>query len=248
MCGIAGFLVEDGGLRPADIEPLARSMGARLAHRGPDADGLWIDVRHGVALAHRRLSIQDLSEAGAQPMRSRCGRYTLVYNGEIYNASELRNDLEARGRRFRGHSDTEVLVAAIAEWGLDQALRHSVGMFALGLWDGERRELSLARDRLGIKPMYWSWTGGRLVFASEIKALLPGLPQRPSIDPAELGSFLHNGCVLAPHTIYSGVEKLMPGTTVRLRPGQPPKVSTFSVPASARSSSSNCSVNRRRIA
>lgn len=227
MCGIAGLLVADDCTGRGALAPIARTMGARLAHRGPDAAGSWIDEEANVALSHQRLSIQDLSAAGAQPMISECGRYVLVYNGEIYNASVVGAELEARGARFRGHSDTEVLLAAIAAWGLERALRRSVGMFALAVWDRERRELSLARDRVGIKPLFWSCGAGRLVFASELKALLLGVAERPAVDRAGLASYLHYGYVVAPHTIYSGVQKLTPGTILRLRAGEEPRATTF---------------------
>ena len=227
MCGIAGLLVSDDCIDGAALAPIAHSMGAKLAHRGPDAAGSWIDEEAGVALSHQRLSIQDLSVAGTQPMTSECGRYVLVYNGEIYNASRLGAELETRGARFRGHSDTEVLLAAIAAWGLEQALRRSVGMFALAVWDRECRELSLARDRVGIKPLFWSCGGGRLVFASELKALLIGVAEHPAVDRAGLASYLHYGYIVAPRTIYSGVQKLNPGTILRVRAGDEPRATTF---------------------
>src|SRR5690606_12686007 len=142
-----------------------------LEHRGPDAGDVW--VGEGVALGHRRLAIVDLSAAGAQPMASACGRWIIAFNGEIYNHLNLRRELEAAGAvpAWRGHSDTETLLAGIAYWCLDKTLRHAAGMFALALWDRRERRLSLARDRMGEKPLYWGHAGSTLVFGSELKAL-----------------------------------------------------------------------------
>ena len=227
MCGIAGVVVPVGRMNGAALQGVAERMGTVLTHRGPDAGAVWFDEEAGVALSHRRLAIQDLSEAGSQPMSSTCGRYVLAYNGEIYNAAETRRTLEVEGYSFRGHSDTEVLVAAITEWGLEEALSRSVGMFALALWDKELRQLSLARDRVGIKPLFWCLIAGRLVFASELKALLLGVEARPGLDQAGLASYLHYGYVLAPHTIYSGVSKLQPGTILRFCAGADPQTISF---------------------
>lgn len=227
MCGIAGVVGRAGQWNRDGLDRLATDMGTCLRHRGPDVGAEWTDAAAGIALAHRRLSIQDLSDAGAQPMVSACGRYVLVYNGEIYNASDARARLESRGARFRGHSDTEVLLAAIAAWGLERALSEFVGMFALAVWDCESRELSLARDRVGIKPLYWSASAGQLVFASELKALMIGLPRRPGIDREGLATYLHYGWIPAPFTIYEGVKKLEPGTILRYRSGAEPNTNAF---------------------
>ena len=227
MCGIAGLICPPGRLTGAALADLADAMGGALLHRGPDAGASWRDEEAGVALSYRRLAIQDLSEAGDQPMISPCGRYVMVYNGEVYNAPDMRAALEAEGHRFRGHSDTEVLLAAIAAWGLEQALDRSVGMFALGLWDRSSREISLVRDRVGIKPLYWTLSAGRLVFASELKALLIGIETRPGIDRAGLASYLHHGYILAPHTIYAGVGKLAPGVILRFRLGAEPSTTVY---------------------
>src|SRR5882724_2239809 len=154
MCGIAG-LVDPA--RRADAEHIRKTitrMIEPLAHRGPDDDDVWVDVERGVGLGHRRLSIVDLSTEGRQPMRSADGRYVIIYNGEIYNFLELRQDLDALGHRFRGRSDTEVMLAAIAEWGLQGALARFNGMFAFALWDRQARTLHLVRDRAGEKPLY----------------------------------------------------------------------------------------------
>ena len=167
MCGIAGIL-SSGAADPA----LVARMTTSLRHRGPDDEGIWTDAEAGISLGHRRLAVIDLSAAGHQPMVSPSGRYVLSYNGEIYNHRALRAELEAEGaREWRGHSDTETLIEAIAAWGLKRTLGECVGMFALALWDREARMLSLARDRFGEKPLYYGWVGGDFVFASELKAI-----------------------------------------------------------------------------
>ena len=186
-------------------------MAAKLAHRGPDARGVFVDADAGVALGHTRLSIIDLSPAGAQPMASACGRYVITYNGEIYSAAELRPELEALGRRFRGHSDTEIIVEAIAAWGVRATVERLIGMFAFAVFDRKERRLSLVRDRLGIKPLYWGRQNGRMVFASELKAF-EALPEwRPEINLDALASYLRFAYVPSPHSIYRGIDKLAPG-------------------------------------
>ncbi len=217
MCGIAGFFDprrRDGG---DALRALAARMARTLRHRGPDAQGAWADAEAGIALGHTRLSIMDLSPAGAQPMQSRDGRFVISYNGEIYNAAELRAELEAPGRAFRGHSDTEALVEAIAEWGIVEAIERAIGMFAFAVFDRKERVLTLARDRLGIKPLYWGRIDGRVAFASELKAFaaLPGFA--PEIDRDALGAYLCTGAVPAPLSIYAGIEKLEPGVTLDVR-------------------------------
>jgi len=218
MCGIAGFLELERRSGTHELEALAGAMASTLRHRGPDASGVWADAEAGVAFGHTRLSIIDLSPAGAQPMVSSCGRCVIVYNGEIFNAAELRPELEAKGRRFRGHSDTEVIVEACAEWGVEETARRIIGMFAFAVYDRCEKRLSLVRDRLGIKPLYWGKVETRLAFASELKAFaaLPGWTKELNRDA--LASYLRFSYVPSPHSIYRGISKLMPGniTTIYL--------------------------------
>lgn len=191
-------------------------MAETLHHRGPDRTGVWADTKWGVALGHTRLAIIDLSPAGDQPMHSACERYCLVYNGEIYNAGELRVELEGAGATFRGHSDTEVLLEAIARWGTESALRRAIGMFAFALWDRKEGRLTLARDRLGIKPLYFGWMGRSFLFASELKALRVHPHFRDEIDRDALALLLQHNYIPAPYSIYRGIAKLPPGTTLQI--------------------------------
>jgi asparagine synthase (glutamine-hydrolysing) len=204
-----------------ELEARATTMAAALAHRGPDASGAWADPDAGVALGHRRLSIIDLSPAGAQPMHSDDGRWVLAYNGEIYNFSALRQELEQAGEGdWRGASDTEVLLRACARWGVRQTLLRCAGMFALALWDRRERELWLARDRVGEKPLYYGIVGNHLLFGSELKALAAhpawtGNP--PGVDSQALAAYFQRGFVPAPQSIHQGVRKLPPGCLLHWR-------------------------------
>jgi asparagine synthase (glutamine-hydrolysing) len=218
MCGIAGFLDPRADLDVATATRRAEVMADTLRHRGPDDAGAWTDVRAGVALSHRRLAIIDLSPAGHQPMTSASGRFIIVFNGEIYNHLELRRDLPAQ-LALRGSCDTEVLLEAIEAWGLERALARAHGMFAFALWDRERRELSLARDRLGEKPLYYGLAdhGRSVLFASELKALRAHPGFAGGVDRSALAQFFRYGYVSGPHTIYSSVRKLPPGTWLRIR-------------------------------
>ena len=184
-----------------------------IAHRGPDGEGMWLDPDAGLSLGHRRLAVVDLSEAGAQPMQSRDVRFVIAYNGEIYNAAEIRRGLEDRNPavRWRGHSDTEVLVELIAAVGLEKALAACDGMFALALWDKAERRLSLARDRFGEKPIYYSWSDAGLIFASELKAFTAVAGFRPEIDPQAVACFFKYGYVPGPLTIWADTYKVEPG-------------------------------------
>lgn len=195
-----------------------RSISDRLTHRGPDDSGLWYDTQAGVGLGHRRLSIVDLSPHGHQPMASKSGRYQITYNGEIYNFQELRKDLARRGQHFHGHSDTEVMLAAFEEWGLEEAVNLFVGMFAFGLWDQKEHVLHLVRDRLGIKPLYYGWLGNSFVFGSELKAFKSHPGFQGIIDRNALALMLRHNYIPAPYSIYRGIYKLLPGTILSIRP------------------------------
>lgn len=214
MCGIAGIVDPPHVLGVSRMRATLDKMNSSLASRGPDQCGVWMAGDAAVGLAHRRLSILDPSEAGRQPMVSASKRFVLVYNGEIYNFRELRKELVTKGYSFKGKSDTEVVGAAIQEWGLISAVRRFVGMFAFAVYDNERRRLTLVRDRMGIKPLYYGFVGSGIVFASELKALR----QHPSwigdIDLNGLRSYLRNGYVSTPLSIYRNVFQLQPGCYV----------------------------------
>jgi asparagine synthase (glutamine-hydrolysing) len=214
MCGIAGLL-DPGRVRGLDaLGRDADRMAATLVHRGPDDHGRWVDPDGWVALSHRRLSVVDLSEHGHQPMVSSDGRWTIAYNGEVYNSADLRHRLSSAGVGFAGTSDTEVLLAAVANWGLAAALEAAEGMFAIALWDRRARRLHLVRDRFGEKPLYYGWVDGCLAFGSELKAIcaLPGF--RPELDRGAVALYLRHNCVPGPATAYVGIAKLPPGTSV----------------------------------
>ncbi|HLF78770.1 MAG TPA: asparagine synthase (glutamine-hydrolyzing) [Dehalococcoidia bacterium] len=215
MCGIAGFL----GANARSVGALAtlRCMTDSIAHRGPDDDGHWLDTVAGVALGHRRLSILDLSEAGHQPMQCACGRHVVSYNGEIYNHQTIACDLAAGGTCFRGHSDTEVLVEAICAWGMQATLERIEGMFAIAHWDAELHMLHLARDRAGIKPLYYGWAGETFLFASELKALKNHPDFRPKVDRRALTLYFRLEYVPPPLSVYEGVSKLAPGTWLEVK-------------------------------
>lgn len=223
MCGLAGILSQRGESRE-ELETVARRMAATLRHRGPDDAGSWSDPRHGVAFGFRRLAILDLSPAGHQPMQSSSGRYTIVFNGEVYNHRSLRARLEGDGTAFRGHSDTEVVLAAFDRWGVRPALRRFVGMFAMAVWDAGEGKLTLVRDRLGIKPLYVHAAGGSVSFASELRGLREAPGFDAALDPDAVAAYLRNLYVPDPHCIFRNVQKLPPGHLLELhapRPGLP---------------------------
>ncbi len=227
MCGFAGFIDLARSTPEADLLARAECMAARLYHRGPDSDGVWADATAGLGLGHRRLAILDLSPTGHQPMASADGRYVIAYNGEVYNFPELRAELEADGVAFRGSCDTEVVVEAIAAWGLEAALGRMTGMFAFALWDKAEHTLCLARDRLGIKPLYWGRCGGHFFFASELKALRAHPAWKATVDRDALAAYLRFGYVPVPRSIYAGVSKLEPGAFLTLREGGEPKIRRY---------------------
>lgn len=254
MCGIAGFIA-DSPRPPGDT---IREMTRALRHRGPDDEGVWMDDSSGVVLGHRRLSIVDLSQNGHQPMISGCGRYVIVLNGEIYNHDALRKALDADPEPgfhgWRGRSDTEVLLAAIARWGLRRSLHEAVGMFAFGLWDRRERTLFLARDRFGEKPLYYGCVGTDFVFGSELKALRAFPSARFEIDRQALVELLQFGYVHSPRSIYQGIHKLPPGNllAVQVQPGARPKVGNpqryWSIDAGSGDPASGDAANRTALA
>jgi asparagine synthase (glutamine-hydrolysing) len=227
MCGIAGFL-GSAGTAGHDAAVVQR-MADLLRHRGPDDDGVWADTEAGIALAQRRLAIVDLSPAGHQPMFSACQRYVMVFNGEIYNYEEIRRKLDGEGAHaWRGHSDTEVLLEAIARWGLSRALESAAGMFALALWDRRERRLVLARDRLGEKPLYYGRIGRSFAFASELKAFRAHPSWNPEIDRDAVALLMRHNYVPAPYSIYKGFYKLRPGHFLVLADGdREPRIEAY---------------------
>jgi asparagine synthase (glutamine-hydrolysing) len=216
MCGIAGFWDLSGSANRDEMTRRVDRMTSSLIHRGPDDGGMWLDPEAGIALGHRRLSILDLSADGSQPMRSRCRRYVISFNGEVYNFRFLREQLAAAGHTFRGTSDTEVMLAAISEWGVEGALDRFNGMFAFALWDTRNRQIHLARDRAGEKPLYYGLQKRALVFGSELKALRAHPDFEAGIDRDALALYLRHSYIPAPHTIYKGIYKLPAGAILTI--------------------------------
>ena len=208
MCGIAGFFT--AAPSRIDFAPTLERMAAAIEHRGPDDSGVWHDQALGIGLAHRRLSILDLSPLGHQPMLSKSGRFVVVFNGEIYNFSALRAELQALGHQFRGGSDTEVLLAAFEEWGIERTLQKAIGMFAIAMWDRREHQLILSRDRFGEKPLYFGQCGSTLLFGSELKALRAHPQWSGTIDQSALASLLRYNYIPAPHSIFREIRKVLP--------------------------------------
>jgi asparagine synthase (glutamine-hydrolysing) len=227
MCGITGILVPPDTENVSNLEHTVGRMTARLAHRGPDGGGIWLDAEAGIAMGHRRLSIIDLTPTGHQPMVSAEGRYVIVYNGEIYNYRELRNELIATGASFRGQSDTEVLLEACARWGVRDAARRCNGIFAFALWDRRTRQLTLARDHIGVKPLYWACFENLMIFGSELKALRENLEWQPKLNINALATFFQFNYIPAPWSIYEGVYKLSPGCLLIAESGKAPRIECF---------------------
>ncbi len=218
MCGIAGFF-SPGGVGADEGRDALKRMGDAIAHRGPDDAAVWVEAESGIGFSFRRLAILDLSENGRQPMQSAGGRYVLQLNGEIYNYLELKKELTASGKflgSFRGTSDTEVLLAALEGWGLETTLAKTNGMFAISVWDKEKRELFLARDRMGEKPLYYGIVGKKFLFGSELKALFAHPGFKAPLDRAALHQFFRTGYIPAPLSIFEGIRKLTPGTWLKV--------------------------------
>jgi asparagine synthase (glutamine-hydrolysing) len=215
MCGIVGIYTKDWMACQGQI---IQQMTNTLAHRGPDDEGVWLDKDSGIAFGHRRLAIQDLSKEGHQPMESICGRYIIVFNGEVYNYKKLRKEIDSNCQTFewRGQSDTEVMLASITLWGLEKAVQKLQGMFAFALWDRKARTLQLVRDRIGEKPLYYGWLGNTFLFGSELKAFQVYPSWNGKIDRGALKQFLRYNYVPTPHCIYQDFHKLLPGSILTL--------------------------------
>jgi asparagine synthase (glutamine-hydrolysing) len=217
MCGITGFLdLSDRRMNSVDLVPTVTRMAETIHHRGPDDQGVWADAEAGMALGFRRLAILDLSPMGRQPMLSADERYVMIYNGEVYNFAELREKLDSLGHRFRGTSDTEVMLAAIVQWGLEAAIRRFNGMFAIAIWDRQQKVLHLVRDRLGVKPLYYGWSKDVFLFGSELKALRAHPAFEAEINRDSLSLYLRHNYIPSPHSIYKNINKLPPGTILSL--------------------------------
>ena len=228
MCGIAG-MVDWRAATPADaLRSIAEAMIETVRHRGPDAGEVWVEAEGGVALGQRRLAIIDLSPGGAQPMHSADRRFVITFNGEIYNYRDIRGELQAAGRPMRSDSDTEVLLEACALWGVEAAIERAIGMFAFALWDRKTRSLILARDRLGIKPLYYAATPERVLFASQLKAFRADARHwKPTIDADAVVGYLRHAYIAQPRTIYREAQKLAPGHILTLREGSMPSPKCF---------------------
>jgi len=236
MCGLAGVFAR-GKWGSDELHGIASRMTGAIVHRGPDDSGIWVDASVGVALGFRRLAIVDLSAQGHQPMSSSSGRFMLIFNGEVYNYRSLRRELQSLGCSFRGHSDTEIILAAFEHWGIEQSVRRFIGMFAMAVWDVRRRELSLIRDRLGIKPMFVYHHAGVVSFGSELKAMLAGPEFDRTIDMTALTSYLRYLYVPAPRSIFQHAFKLPPGHILTISdPAAPSPASSpfWSVESAAR--------------
>jgi asparagine synthase (glutamine-hydrolysing) len=227
MCGIAG-MIDWRAATPADtLRATCEAMIETVRHRGPDAGEVWVEAAGGAALGQRRLAIIDLSPGGAQPMHSADRRYVITFNGEIYNYRDIRRELLAAGRPMRSESDTEVLLEACALWGVEAAIERAVGMFAFALWDRKTRSLILARDRLGIKPLYYAATPERVIFASQLKAFRATPDWKPTIDEDSVAGYLRHAYIAQPRTIYREAQKLAPGHILTLREGTAPVPKCF---------------------
>jgi asparagine synthase (glutamine-hydrolysing) len=231
MCGFTGYLVSINSSFDSNALALLRDMANAIVHRGPDSDGYWSDPAAGIGLAHRRLAIVDLSPAGAQPMASGSERYVIAFNGEIYNHLRLRQMLEAEGRlgsAWRGHSDTETLLAGFDAWGIEGTLQRAIGMFAIALWDRQTRMLTLARDRLGEKPLYYGWQGqgssAAFVFGSELSALRRHPAFAANINRDALALYMRHNCIGGAQSIYTGIHKLPPGHLLTVSAAAPEPV------------------------
>ena len=227
MCGIAGMVDWRAATSGDALRSIGEAMIETVRHRGPDAGEVWAEAEGGVVLGQRRLAIIDLSPGGAQPMHSADRRYVITFNGEIYNYRDIRRELQAAGRAMRSDSDTEVLLEACALWGVEAAIERAIGMFAFALWDRKTKTLVLARDRLGIKPLYYAATPQRLLFASQLKAFRADPGWKPTIDDDAVVGYLRHAYIAQPRSIYREAQKLAPGHILTLREGLAPAPKCF---------------------
>lgn len=234
MCGLVGFLTPGKWLSNDMVTPILEHMSNAIIHRGPDAVGYWTDESRGIALGHRRLSILELSSAGAQPMQSACGRYVIAFNGEIYNHLDLRQEMASH--QWRGHSDTETLLAGFSSWGIAKTIERCIGMFAFAVWDKKEHELTLARDRMGEKPLYYGWQGQGhdivFLFGSDIASLKKHPAFKAEINRNALSLYMRHNCIPSPYSIYQGIFKLPSACllTVSLKQREPEIKQYWSLP------------------
>ncbi len=227
MCGLVGFWDFKAETSKTELLAIGQKMGKAISHRGPDSEGMWCDETIGLTFSHLRLAIVDLSEAGHQPMMSRSGGSVIVYNGEIYNAPELRALLSVEGVCFRGHSDTEVILEACERWGVEATCQKLIGMFAFAFWDKNTQKLFLVRDRLGIKPLYWGFNQGILFFGSQLKSFKEHPKFKPEIDKEALTSYFRFNYVPTPVSIFKNIQKLSPGSILSVDRSQKIEESRF---------------------
>lgn len=220
MCGFVGFIDLKKSTRVERLNNLINLMTDRIIWRGPDSKGIWSNAKNGIALGHRRLSVIDLSNHGHQPMLSNCGSYVLAYNGEVYNFIEIRHKLRKEGVKFKSESDTEVVLEACLNWGVQRALRQFNGMFSFAFWDIKNERLTLARDRLGIKPLYWGKCSETIFFGSQPSTFEKHPNWNGEINKSSVASFLRHNYVPSPNSIYSNVQKLMPGHFLEIQKGK----------------------------
>lgn len=227
MCGIAGLFDLRSAPRETAPAAAAHGMADSMRHRGPDGHGAWGDTAAGIGLAHRRLAIVDLTPTGAQPMHSADGRFVITYNGEVYNFQDLRAELAGHGHMFRGSSDTEVMLAAFTQWGVIEAVKRFVGMFAFAVFDRHQRTLHLVRDRVGVKPLYWTIQNGTLLFGSELRALMAHPSFRRDVDPDAFAAVTAYSYVPSPATVFRNVHKLQPGAILSIKAGGEPRIERY---------------------
>ncbi|MBL0942421.1 MAG: asparagine synthetase B, partial [Alphaproteobacteria bacterium] len=216
MCGLTGFWDLKHTINRDSYTEIAKAMALKIKERGPDSEGVWCDQAVGLAFGHRRLAIVDLSPAGHQPMISESQKTVIVYNGEIFNTAELRDELIAQGHNFRGLSDTEVILEACEAWGIEEAVKRFIGMFVFVIWNRQEKVLSLCRDRMGIKPLYWGFHQNVLLFGSQLKSFKPHPAWKPEINLEAASAFLRFNYVPAPLSIFKDIYKLLPGTILSI--------------------------------